>query len=270
MQLRQFDAVQFRGKMQRGLNKPFLVIGQQRNDESREALVVKSRAGYADKPEAMLRELFSLLLARKLGLIAPEPVLVNLQAGFEFGAADFPEIADLIRQSPGWNLATVHLGEGWKQWMQISPPRSISGKSMEDVYAFDAMVQNSDRETENPNLLWRGEELALLDFDKAFAFLRKEEAESYPWRKTLIRQVLFSHCLHPHLPVPKEGDVLAASLWETFNEWWLQHPQGTISTEIGDAFPDPMLDLPRMEEYLRKFSAAPDDFFRYLTDSSRS
>jgi hypothetical protein len=270
VKLRQFDAVQFRGKMERGLNRPFKAIGKLRDGGDRELLVVKSRAGYADRPEAILRELFSLLLARELGLKAPEPVLVNLQPGFEFGAADYPDSAALIRESFGWNLATVHLGEGWKQWMQGSLPRSISEQSIVGAYAFDAMVQNSDREVENPNLLWRGEELALLDFDRAFAFLRIEEIEPRPWRNTLISQNLNRHCLYPHLPNWKEGEIIAVPLWDSFNEWWIGYGNGQISEEIAVGFADPELDLPRLEEYLVKFSVATEDFFRYLTDASRS
>ena len=40
---------------------------------------------YADRPDSMLRELFALMLARELGLTAPEPVLVELQDGFVGG-----------------------------------------------------------------------------------------------------------------------------------------------------------------------------------------
>jgi hypothetical protein len=60
-----------------------------------------------------------------------------------------------------------------------------------------------------------------LDFDKAFAYLRKEEAEDRPWRKSLIKQVLKRHSLYPHLPTISEGLVLGTDLWDTFEEWWL-------------------------------------------------
>ena len=113
------------------------------------------------------------------------------------------------------------------------------------------------------------EELALLDFDKAFAFLRTEEQEDRPWRKTLVRQNLNRHCLYPHLPALVEGKILGQDLWDTFEGWWLGHPTGRLSAEISTGLTDPDLDLPRLEAYLTKFSAATDDFFRFLTDASR-
>lgn len=72
--------------MGRGLNRPFLEIGQSGDD--REALAVKPRAGQADRPEAMVRELFALLLARSLGLLALERCFVELLDSFGFAAAD--------------------------------------------------------------------------------------------------------------------------------------------------------------------------------------
>ena len=215
--------------MGRGLNRPFLVIGQ--SGEERETLVVKSRAGYADRPDAMLKELFALLMARELGLNAPEPVLVELLPGFDFAAADHDGFPELIQQSHGWNVDTVHLGNDWKPWIQGSKPRSITDAMLEDAYTFDGMIQNSDREPDNPNMLWKGDKLAVLDFDKAFAFLRTEEAGDRPWRKTLVRQVLKRHCLHQHLPELSEGEVIGKALWAEFEEWWFKSPSGSISTE---------------------------------------
>jgi hypothetical protein len=269
MSLRHFAAFEFRRPMDRGLNKPFLVIGKSSDDGARENIVVKSRAGYADRPDAMLRELFGLLLARALGLTAPEPVFVEIQQGLDWAVADHPDYAELIRQSIGWNVGTIHLGNAWKPWAVGSKPRSITSETLETAYAFDAMVQNSDREADNPNMLWRGDKLALLDFDKAFAYLRKEEAEDRPWRKSLIKQVLKRHSLYPHLPTISEGLVLGTDLWDTFEEWWLTDPCGQLFTATSDKIVDPDLDLPRIECYLRKLSADVDDFFPYLTEASR-
>jgi len=263
--IRKFEAVQFRGKLQRGLNRPFLVIGQPQNGGSRELLVAKSRAGYSDRPEAMLRELFCLMLARALGLRSPEPVLVHFQVGWEFSAADFPDIADLIKKSIGWNLATVHLGEGWKQWTSGEMPPSVPMSAVEGVYAFDAIVQNADREQENPNLLWRRQDLACFDFDRAFPFLRDYANDSHPWRKALRRQNLYRHCLHSTLHSRSGSGLIGETLWDTFNEWWLRYREKHLSGAVGDAFEDTALDLPLMEEYLEKFAVATEDFFQYLT-----
>jgi hypothetical protein len=270
MNLRKFTAIQFRRKMERGLNRPFLVMGDAEDGSGRLPVVVKSRAGYADRPEAMLKELFGLLLARELGLNTPEPVLVDIPAGLDWAAADFPEYAELIRRSVGWNVGTIHLGDGWKPWNTGIAPRSIPADTLETAYAFDAMVENADREAENPNLLWKGRELAVLDFDKAFCFLRVSETEARPWRSGLIRLNLERHCLHSLLPGVHDKEILGLSLWDAFEAWCLGSPAAGLSAAIGEGLPDPDLDLQRIEEYLIKLSNDPEDFFRYLTDASRS
>lgn len=83
MSLRHFTALQFRHPMARGLNLPFLVNAQEDGQSERETLVVKCHAGYGHHMELVVRELFSLLLARQLGLTAVEPVIVNLVPGLD-------------------------------------------------------------------------------------------------------------------------------------------------------------------------------------------
>lgn len=269
MTLRQFTAVQFRRKMERGLNRPFLVIGAAERTGERCPLVVKSRAGYADRPEAMLKELFALLVARELGLHAPEPVVVNIPQGLDWGAADYPEHAELIRQSPGWNLGTVHLGDAWKPWGKGIAPRSIPDCEIETAYAFDAMVENPDREAGNPNLLWRGGELAVLDFDKAFSYLREGNAEPRPWRSALVRMNLKRHCLFPHLPQWEEDGIMGKQLWDEFEAWCLKPTSSAAKAAILRYFSDTNLDLNRIEEYFKKLATDPEDFFLFLSAASQ-
>ena len=55
MTLCRFTAVQFRSPMKHGLNRPFLVLAQPEDGGERCAIVVKSRAGYAPRPDAILK-----------------------------------------------------------------------------------------------------------------------------------------------------------------------------------------------------------------------
>ncbi len=192
--------------MKRGMTHPFLVLATDDETDEELALVVKPNAGYSDRQEARACEIFSLLLARELGVPAVEPVIVTLPEGIEYGALDYGDFngadyADLIRQSHGRNLATIHLGTDWKPWTATSPPRNISPELMDNAYAFDAMVQNNDRAADNPNMLWKGDELVTLDYDRSFAFLGVVTG-STPWREFLSRLMLDLHCLYPHIRKP--------------------------------------------------------------------
>lgn len=271
MPIPRYIAMQFRRPMERGLNRPFLVLGSDEGnpDSGRTPLVVKSNAGFRHRSEIVIRELFALLLARKVGILVPEPVLVRFPDGFEYGAAELPAYADLIRQSPGWNLATVHLGNSWKPWSNTTPPKSIEREDLETAFCFDAMVQNTDRGAENPNLLWKGKRLALIDFDKAFGYIRTFQADVQPWRKVLIQQNLAAHCLHRHLAALGDGQLRGKTLWEAFVEWRVETGVDAISREIGTDLADPGLDLPLFESYLIKLESHTEDFFQYLTEVAR-
>lgn len=147
--------------------------------------------------------------------------------------------------------------------------RDFPSETLETAYVFDAMVENPDREAANPNLLWRGDELAVLDFDKAFGFPRMGEKDARPWRSVLLRLNLERHCLHSHLPERKDGEILGICLWNAFEEWCLGKPSAELSAAIAEGFPDPNLNLKRIEGYLTKLVSEPEDVFRYLTDASR-
>lgn len=257
--------------MVRGLNLPFLVLAEAEGgaESERVELVVKSTAGYRNRPECIVREMFSLLLAQQLGIRVPEPVLVRFPRGFDYGAGDFPEYAELIRKSPGWNLATVHLGNSWKPWTNTTSPRSITRDKIESAYCFDAMVQNSDRENDNPNLLWKRDQLVLLDFDKAFGHLRVYRNDPKPWRKVLMLQNLQRHCFHRFLPDLDEDELLGNSIWEAFLEWHSTSRKGSLTREFGSELQDPEVDLPLLEGYLTNLADHAEDFFRYLTERSR-
>ena len=233
---------------------------------------MKSHAGFQHRSELVVRELFSLLLARQLGLTTVEPVIVNLPEGLEFGASDYQDhkgvdYRKLITESYGLNFATVHLGSDWKQWLDTKPPKSIPAEDINAAFAFDALVQNTDRRQDNPNLLWRGEELALLDFDKSFSYLGVLNDEKKPWRKALPMMQLSTHCLFAHLTQEPEKS-LSDALWEAFEEWNLLYGEDFLSELIQESLPSSSLDFSALSSYFCKLSAGVDDFFGYLTEHS--
>jgi len=50
-----------------------------------------------------------------------------------------------------------------------------------EIFAFDLMVQNPDRRKGKPNLLRKGDELAIFDHEMAFSFLYALVPNEYPW-----------------------------------------------------------------------------------------
>lgn len=269
--MRSFQATRFREPTKRGLTRPFIVEGRESSEGTSETLVVKSRAGYEAQGglEYMHIEAYCLLLARRLGLTAAEPVAVDLPEGLEFGALDFREYQgtdyhELITESHGANLATVHLGPDWKAWTGTTRPKKIPQQPINDAYCYDAMVQNDDRKQDNPNLLWRGAELALIDFDRAWCLGWFPE-EARPWRRALDRLNLRDGCLFPVLKPESGGSVdFGNRLRDRILEEGLTKLSAACIDEVEAAFPGANLDFRDLSDYVTKLAGEPGDFFGYL------
>ena len=102
------------------------------------------------------------LLARDLDLPAPEPLLVEVPAGFHQGIAD-PDLAERFRASEGWNFGSRYLAPAFVSWPQLrSIPATLQQTAVE-IFAFDLTIQKPDRRPNKPNLLRKGDELVIFD-----------------------------------------------------------------------------------------------------------
>jgi hypothetical protein len=115
-----------------------------------------------------------------LDLTAPDPFIVEIESEFHAGIPDI-ELAERFRNSAGANFGSRYLGAGYMTWPQ---GRSIPSSLMQDVtdiFAFDMIIQNPDRRKDKPNLLRKGDELAIFDHEMAFSFLYALVPDEYPW-----------------------------------------------------------------------------------------
>lgn len=143
-------------------------------------VVVKLRTGNECTCTGLICELVASLLARDLGLPAPEPYLVVVDDGFHAGISD-AKLADRFRSSAGLNFGSRNLGPAYVSWPQL---RSIPASLLQDaaeILAFDLMIQNPDRRENKPNLLRKGDDLAIFDHEMAFSFLYTLAPDEYPW-----------------------------------------------------------------------------------------
>ena len=268
------QATRFERPMNRGLNHPMLIRAADQATGAEHKVVLKCKAGYGTQPLAMIREVYCYLLAAKLGIPTPTPVLVHIPTGFSWFASEHSEHAALLAASEGWNFGTIHLGKSWKQWMKGVAAKKIDPQQIENAFSYDAMVQNSDREAENSNLLWKGNQLMVLDFDKAFGYNQLHRAHQNPWQGIIPSLQLPKHCLFPLVKKMHRGDdLLAQKLWEMIEEWkFTENPD-----DLADLVPaewieaaNERLDLSLIMEYLSKVCGNTEDFCRTLTACLRS
>ena len=127
--------------------------------------VLKFR-GAGQGRKALIAELVSGEIARVLGLPVPEVVFVRVHPDLGRAEPD-PEIQDLLRASPGLNLALDYLPGSLGFDPLVEPPGPDLASR---ILWFDALVQNVDRTPRNTNLLVWHRKLWLIDHGASLYF----------------------------------------------------------------------------------------------------
>ncbi|HVV15734.1 MAG TPA: HipA family kinase [Polyangia bacterium] len=121
--------------------------------------VAKFRAA-AQGGRALAAELIAGEVARAAGLPIPELALIDIDAAL--GRSEpHQEIQELLVRSAGTNLAMGYLAGALGY--DVAARRPVDAALAAAIVAFDLYVANVDRTARNPNLLWQGEALWLID-----------------------------------------------------------------------------------------------------------
>jgi hypothetical protein len=65
----------------------------------------------------------------------------------------------------------LHLGQSFTTWPPGRAPHGHQRDQAAAIFAFDALIQNPDRNAKNPNLWVKSDRLGVYDHDQAFSFL---------------------------------------------------------------------------------------------------
>ena len=125
--------------------------------------VLKFR-GAGQGPKVLIAELVAGEIGRGLGLPVPEIVLKEVDPALGRSEPDF-EIQDLIKASPGMNLALDYLPGSFAFDPLLTPPPDSTLASA--IVWFDAYISNVDRTIRNTNMLIWHRQLYLIDHGSA-------------------------------------------------------------------------------------------------------
>jgi hypothetical protein len=169
----------------------------------------------------------------------------------------------LLEQSSGLNFGTISLGADWKTWPVEMSVRAFPSQALEAILIFDALVQYTDRASDNPNLMWRGHEIAVLDHEKCFGYLGLAPDQKRPWREFFARRAMQTHCL---LPAGKNliRNDFGKEMWENLLglEFSSRVPQ--LVAIANGAFPEAGLELGRISAYFDLLLRDIEDFLGHL------
>jgi HipA-like protein len=132
-----------------------------------EGLHVLKFRGAGQGPLALVAELISGEIGRRLGLRVPELVFMELEEAIGRNEED-PEIRDLLLASVGLNIGIDFL-PGATMFDPAAGDYADSDTASKAVW-FDAFVTNVDRTAKNTNLLWWHKRLHFIDHGASLYF----------------------------------------------------------------------------------------------------
>ena len=155
-------------------------------------------AGHGEK--ALVAELIAGEIARALGLLVPEIVLVNFDPRLAAAEPD-QEIRELLQRSSGVNVGLDFLpgSLGFDPAAGFRPPADVCAS----VVWFDSFVTNVDRDARNTNLLVWHRRLWLIDHGSALYIHHTWKDAAAHARKPLA-------AIKSHVLLPLAGSIVEA------------------------------------------------------------
>ena len=188
--------------MEGGNTKPRLVTAIDEHDQTKQ-VVLKPRIPTASAGDghyagtSLACELICAVLARAIGLNVPDYAIVDISPTFANSIHD-SATRELFRNNIGPNFGSV-FQKSFALWQPKAHTQSQELiDQLEDVLTFDSIVINGDRKMSKPNLLYRGDQLLLIDHSLALPV--------HLWKQqTLASSPLYpvehikTHCASQHL-----------------------------------------------------------------------
>jgi hypothetical protein len=156
--------------------------------------------GAGQGPKALVAELVAGELGRRLGLLVPEIVLVDVDPMLGRAEPD-SEVHELLDRSPGLNLGLDFL-PGALPYSPVAGPQPDADAAA-DIVWFDGLVTNVDRTAKNVNLLvWHGR-LWLIDHGATLYV-------QHTWREPAAHARRPFTQIRDHVLLPIAGSIAAA------------------------------------------------------------
>lgn len=159
--------IAFDRPMGNGRTKPALLICETPAGE--EVEVVAKFSAYCDQGVTNLaREVIAACLAGDLGLPIPTPYLLDITPAWAASVTDAAIRATIQRSAPV-AFGSSFAGAQFSAWNDGTTLRPAMVPLALATFAFDAIIQNPDRRSSNPNCLVRGDTFRIFDHELAFA-----------------------------------------------------------------------------------------------------
>jgi len=153
--------------MGNGRTKPALLVCETQTGEKVD-VVAKFSANCDQGVTNLAREVIAACLAGDLGLPIPTPYLLDITPNWAASVTDAAMRANIQRSAPV-AFGSSFAGTQFSAWNDGTTLRPAMVPLALATFVFDAIIQNPDRRSSNPNCLVRGDTFRIFDHELAFA-----------------------------------------------------------------------------------------------------
>jgi hypothetical protein len=149
-----------------GKTRPSRIVCE-RSDGTPVEVVAKFSAGCEEHEASLAREVIAACLAADLGLPVPEPFLVDVPQDWADHITD-PVQRAKIKESSRVAFGSRNVTGGFAVWhngMRIDEAMLPVAAA---IFTFDSIIQNVDRQADNPNCFVKGSRFCIFDHELAF------------------------------------------------------------------------------------------------------
>ena len=181
MQIPILKATSYQKTMISGRTKPCLFFCEDEGGNNSCEYIVKLKAGMENGYNGLIAEVLASQLAQVLDIPTPEPALIYIDPLLAEAVSD-TNLSEKIRNSAGLNFGSKVITCGYDTWpVGKAIPTNLRILASE-IFAFDALIQNPDRRVDKPNILWKGDELYIIDHEMGFSFIYEILPSASPWQ----------------------------------------------------------------------------------------
>lgn len=209
-----------------GRTAPLLVRGVCTQTSQKDDIVVKLSDSTMSN-DAKCREIIAAFIARELGILVAEPVLVEISNEVLLAFKE-PSINTRMKNAIGINFGSKWAGDGYSEFVNPVKLPPILVEQALYIFIFDTLIHNADRRAGKQNLKNNGREIVIFDHESAFGFVfdifpRKDSWVLNEMDKKWIKNHLFYKEIrnkYTRFDVSKEIDKFKFTLEKLDNSFW--------------------------------------------------
>jgi hypothetical protein len=161
----------FVGEFGSGSTKPCVFLCDTLAGATAGEYVVKFRSTVRGGENGLCFEFLAAQLAAIFDIKSPKPALIQFDAQLAESIND-SAVRERVHRSLGLNFGTEYKTPGYTTWPKGDPIPPPLRQLAAEIVAFDVLIDNPDRRALNPNILYKNDEIMVIDHETAFAFTR--------------------------------------------------------------------------------------------------